>query len=104
VEPGDFGRVPDRGQVDRAVPCDEEPDVIVDRPPRLIPELDLEGVEAVLEGVPVRIRQFGKVLDTPRERFSPTAQALLLWMCPPPSVRAAPGVLKSRTAGWVGLP
>jgi hypothetical protein len=76
----------------------------LDRTPRVDGKLDSERVEALLQRALERIGEAGKVLDARRERFSLTAQALLLWVCPPPSVRAAPGVVMSRTAGWVGLP
>jgi hypothetical protein len=76
----------------------------LDRTLRVSRQLDPERVETLLEGALERIGEAGKVLDARRERFSLTAQALLLWVCPPPSVRAAPGVVMSRTAGWVGLP
>jgi hypothetical protein len=76
----------------------------LDRTLRVSRQLDPERVETLLEGALERIGEAGKVLDARRERFSLTAQALLLWVCPPPSVRAAPGVVMSRTAGRVGLP
>jgi hypothetical protein len=74
------------------------------RTPCVACKFNPERVETLLERALERIREVGKVLDARRERFSLTAQALLLWVCPPPSVRAAPGVVISRTAGWVGLP
>ena len=78
--------------------------MVANRPSCTLVEPDPERDQALVQRALVVIRQFREILDARRERFSLTAQALLLWMCPPPSVRAAPGVVKSRTAGWVGLP
>jgi hypothetical protein len=104
MESRDLAGLADRGQIDRPVPGKEQANMTLDRTPRMYCELDPERVEALLQGALERIGEVGKVLDARRERFSLTAQALLLWVCPPPSVRAAPGVVMSRTAGWVGLP
>jgi hypothetical protein len=78
--------------------------VAADRSPCIVREVEAEGLETPVEGEGVRLRKVGKVLDTRRERFSLTAQAPLLELCSPPSVRVAPGVVDTRTAGWVGLP
>ena len=78
--------------------------MVVDGAPRLGGQFQAQPCQAVIQDTRVGIRQVGKVLDTRRERISLTAQALLLWVCQPPSVRAAPGVVYTRTAGWVGLP
>jgi hypothetical protein len=104
VQPCDLGRLANSGQVDCPVPREEQADVAIDREPGVVAEPDAQCVETPIERARVRRRKGWEVLDARRERFSLTAQALLLWMCPPPSVRAAPGVVISRTAGWVGLP
>jgi hypothetical protein len=104
VQPGDVGRVANCSQVDRQVPGEKKANVIIDGAARLAGEFDPQGGQALVQGVRVGTRQVWKTFDTRRERISLTAQALLLWMCSPPSVRAAPGVVKPRTAGWVGLP
>ena len=92
------------GQIDRPIPREQQANVAVDGLPCVVGEIEAKRLETLIEGERVRLGKAGKVLDTRRERFSLTAQALLLEMCPPPSVRVAPGVVKSRTAGWVGLP
>ena len=104
MESSDLLGLANGGQVDRPVPGEEQANVTLDRTPRVDRKLDPEGKETLLQGALERIGEVGNVLDARRERFSLTAQALLLWVCPPPSVRAAPGVVMSRTAGWVGLP
>jgi hypothetical protein len=104
MESRDLGGLADRGQIHRPVPRKEQANVTLDRTPGVDRKLDPERVEALLQGALESIGEVGKILDARRERFSLTAQALLLWVCPPPSVRAAPGVVMSRTAGWVGLP
>jgi hypothetical protein len=104
VQPGDVGRVANCGQVDRQFPGEKKSNVVVDGATPVAGEFDPQGRQALVQGVRVGTRQVWKALDTRRERISLTAQALLLWMCSPPSVRAAPGVVKPRTEGWVGLP
>jgi hypothetical protein len=104
VQPGDLRGLADRGEIESLIPRQQQADVVADLFAREWGDRQTQRGETGVEGVLVRGRKIRKVIDTRRERFSLTAQALLLRMCPPPSVRAAPGVVVTRTAGWVGLP
>jgi hypothetical protein len=104
VEARDIGRFADGRQVDRAIPGEQEPDVIVDRRACVVRECEPEGGQTLIEGAPIGVRELREVLDTRRERFSLTAQALLLWEVPAAVRESRPRRGISRTAGWVGLP
>ena len=82
-------RVADRGQVDRRVPGEQEPDVAVDRPPaRPCGQREPDRREAVVEGAVVLRREGGKAVDARRERVRRTVQAPLLSVVPVRAVRA----------------
>jgi hypothetical protein len=84
----DAGRVADRGQVDRGVPGDQEPDVAVDRPPRVLGQGQADRREAGIQGTLVLGREGRKAVDARRERVRRAVQAPLLSVVPVRAVRA----------------
>jgi hypothetical protein len=74
VEGRDGGRLDDRGQVDRGIPGEQEPDMALDRVARPLVEVYGEGVEGVVERDREGGREVGQVPDTRRERFSLAVQ------------------------------
>jgi hypothetical protein len=70
VRDGDLAGVPDRGQVDRRGPGEQQPDMAVDGGPLSVGQDEAEVAEAGLEGVVVRGREWWKALDARRERLT----------------------------------
>jgi hypothetical protein len=83
----DAGRVADRGEVDRTVPGQQQPDMAVDRPPGVTGDRQADGLEPGVEGVAEGGRKVGKGLDARRERVRQTVQAPLLSVVPVRAVR-----------------
>jgi hypothetical protein len=71
----DVGRIADRGEVDRLVPGQQEPDVIVDPAADLVREPQPERVQRAIERVAIRGGQRWKEVDARRERVRRTVQA-----------------------------
>ena len=84
----DGGRVANRREVDRLIPDQQEPDVPVDRRPRLRGQDDVERPQGPVEGVVIRGRERGTEIDARRERVPRTVQAPLLSVVPVRAVRA----------------
>ncbi|HEX5591621.1 MAG TPA: hypothetical protein VFX65_15110 [Candidatus Limnocylindrales bacterium] len=78
VEPRDRGRVGDRGEVDRRVPGEQEPDVAVDGGPCGRCERQPQAAEGALELAIVGLGKCGQGVDVRRERISLAVQACLL--------------------------
>jgi hypothetical protein len=99
MTPGDLDRVADGRQVDRRIPREQQPDVVVDRRSGVWREGDLElpetGVDCVAE---LRGKKW-KVLNARRERITRTVQALLLSVVPVRAVRAPLPASFLRTSG-----
>jgi hypothetical protein len=87
VPDGDPGRIADRGQVDRLVPGEQQPDVIADRPTRRPRKVDGQRPERSRQ----RRMELGgkgrKGIDARRERVRRTVQAPLLSVVPVRAVR-----------------
>ena len=83
----DGGRIADRGQVDRRVPGEQEPDVVVDRTAGGFGQLEPEGAEAGVQGVVVCRWKRSEGVDARRERVRRTVQAPLLSVVPVRAVR-----------------
>jgi len=71
----DGGRVADRRQVDRGVPGEQEPDVVVDRAADVVRQPQPERRQGGIEGVVVRGGKLRKGVDARRERVQRTVQA-----------------------------
>jgi hypothetical protein len=71
----DLRRVADRRQVDRGVPGEEEPDVVVDRSADLPREPDPERRQGGIERALVLGWELRKGVDARRERVQRTVQA-----------------------------
>jgi hypothetical protein len=84
----DLDRIADRGQIDRLVPSEQEPDMSIDRLPRDRGKGDAQVAQRLVEGAVVGGGQLGTGFDARRERVPRTVQALLLSAVPTRAVRA----------------
>ena len=87
----DLRRIADRAEVDRRVPGEEQPDVVIDRAARRGAQREVERGEPGIERLVVGVREGRKALNARRERFTRTVQALLLSVVP-----VRPSGLRSR--------
>jgi hypothetical protein len=78
----DLGRIADRAEVDRRVPGEEQPDVVVDRRARGRAQLEVERTKPGIERFVVGVGEGRKALNARRERLTRTVQALLLSVVP----------------------
>jgi len=83
----DGRRVPNRGQVDRRIPGEQQADVVADDPAGLKGQVQAEIAQARIEGVIKSDRKRWKGLNARRERFPRTVQAPLLLVVPLGAVR-----------------
>ena len=81
VEPGNAGRVPDRGQVDRGRPREEQADMAVEDVAHGRVQVETQVLQSRVEDVDVRGGQRREVLNTRRERISRAIQGTLPWSC-----------------------
>jgi hypothetical protein len=91
VPDSDRRGIVDRRQVDRRVPGEEEPNVVVDDAPAVGRDRQAESRQPVIEGMVIRLGERWKAVDARRERPPLAVQALLLRSC----LRGPPG-LRSR--------
>jgi hypothetical protein len=86
----DLGGFADRRQVDRRIPGEEQPNVVVDRAAGGRRQDQIQLAESRVDGDRIRGRQLWKLLNARRERLTRTVQAPLLTAVP---VRPVPAPL-----------
>jgi hypothetical protein len=90
VPKGNIGGFPDGRQVDRLVPGEEQPDMVIDRAAGGRRQDEIQFAESGLQRNRVGGRQFREPLNARRERLTRTVQAPLLTAVP---VRPVPAPL-----------